>query len=89
MLSAITRTSMPPTFLSLDCLGRVIRLDSTSKILAPGKRAEWVTSSNEIIEKLISYQEVGLVVMSGLAKLMLLDAKWGHGGFVAWLGYLS
>ena len=85
-------SNLPPTFLSLDCSGRVIRLDSTSKILAPGLRAGWVTSSNEIIEKFISYQEVGPVAMSGPTQLMLwnlLDAKWGHRGFISWLEHLS
>jgi aromatic amino acid aminotransferase I len=84
--------NLPPTFLSLDRSGRVIRLDSTSKILAPGMRAGWVTSSNDIIEKFISYQEVGPVAMSGPTQLMLwnlLDAKWGHRGFIAWLAHLS
>jgi aromatic amino acid aminotransferase I len=85
-------SELPPTFLSLDRSGRVIRLDSTSKILAPGLRAGWVTSSNEIIEKFILYQEVGPVAVSGPTQLMLwnlLDVKWGHSGFVAWLKHLS
>jgi aromatic amino acid aminotransferase I len=85
-------SGLPQTLLSLDRSGRVIRLDSTSKILAPGMRAGWVTSSNEIIEKFVSYQEVGPVAMSGPTQLMLwnlLDAKWGHRGFMAWLEHLS
>jgi aromatic amino acid aminotransferase I / 2-aminoadipate transaminase len=85
-------SNLPPTFLSLDRSGRVVRLDSASKILAPGMRAGWVTSSNEIIEKFISYQEVGPVAMSGPTQLMLwdlLDVKWGHRGFIAWLEHLS
>jgi aromatic amino acid aminotransferase I len=85
-------SNLSPTFLSLDRSGRVIRLDSTSKILAPGMRAGWVTASKEIIEKFISYQEVGPVAMSGPTQLMLwnlLDAKWGHRGFIAWLEHLS
>jgi len=85
-------SSLPQSFLSLDHSGRVVRLDSTSKILAPGLRAGWVTSSNEIIDKFISYQEVGPVAMSGPTQLTLwdlLDAKWGHRGFIAWLQHLS
>jgi aromatic amino acid aminotransferase I len=85
-------SNLPLTFLSLDCSGRVVRLDSTSKILAPGLRAGWVTSSNEIIEKIISYQEVSFVAMSGPTQLMLwnlLDAKWGHRGFITWLEHIS
>jgi aromatic amino acid aminotransferase I len=85
-------SNLPPTFLSLDRSGRVVRLDSTSKILAPGLRAGWVTSSNEIIEKFISYQEVGPLSTSGPTQLMLwnlLDAKWGHRGFFTWLEHLS
>ncbi len=83
---------MPPTFLTLDTTGRVMRLDSTSKILAPGLRAGWATSSSEIIDKFNSYQEVGPVATSGPTQLMLwklLDASWGHRGFIAWLASLS
>lgn len=84
--------TLPPSFFALDISGRVVRLDSTSKILAPGLRAGWVTASDEIIEKFVSYHEVSTVAVSGPTQLMLwnlLDATWGHAGFFSWLNHLS
>ncbi|KAJ5633964.1 L-kynurenine/alpha-aminoadipate aminotransferase [Penicillium herquei] len=81
-----------PSYLSLDTSGRVVRLDSTSKILAPGLRAGWVTANDVIIEKFLAYQEVSTVAVSGLVQMMLyklLDESWGHTGFFSWLDFLS
>ena len=35
--------SLPRSYLSLDTSGRVLRLDATSKIIAPGHRCGWIT----------------------------------------------
>lgn len=81
-----------PSYLSLDTSGRVVRLDSTSKILAPGLRAGWVTASWQIINKFLAYQEVSTIAVSGSSQLMLwslLDQGWGHTGFPSWLVHLS
>jgi aromatic amino acid aminotransferase I len=81
-----------PSYLSLDRSGRVIRLDSTAKILAPGLRAGWVTANAQIIEKFIAYQELTTVAVSGPSQLMLwtlLEQTWGHQGFASWLDHLS
>ncbi|TVY18067.1 Aminotransferase swnA [Lachnellula arida] len=84
--------SLPSSLLALDKSGRVVRLDSVSKILAPGLRAGWVTASDQIIDKFIAYYEVSTVAVSGPTQLMLwdlLDATWGHLGFFSWLDQLS
>ncbi|CAG9961933.1 unnamed protein product [Clonostachys byssicola] len=81
-----------PSYLSLDTSGRVIRLDSTAKILAPGLRAGWVTASERVISKFMAYHEVTTVAVSGMSQLMLydlLDRTWGHEGFFRWLEKLS
>ncbi|PYH98275.1 PLP-dependent transferase [Aspergillus ellipticus CBS 707.79] len=81
-----------PSYLSLDPSGRTIRLDSTSKILAPGLRAGWITAPAPIITKFLAYQENTTVAVSGPSQLMLyhlLDQTWGHQGFFTWLEYLS
>ncbi|CAG8209850.1 unnamed protein product [Penicillium salamii] len=85
-------SSLIPSYLAIDQTGRVVRLDSASKILAPGLRAGWVTASAQIIEKFIAYQEVSTVAVSGPSQLMLwklLDQTWGHRGFFKWLEQLS
>ncbi|KAJ9322279.1 hypothetical protein DTO027B5_6260 [Paecilomyces variotii] len=81
-----------PSYVSLDHSGRVVRLDSTSKILSPGLRVGWVIAKAEIIDKFLAYQEVSTVAVSGPAQLMLwklLDDYWGHEGFSCWLESLS
>ncbi|KAE8360759.1 L-kynurenine/alpha-aminoadipate aminotransferase [Aspergillus caelatus] len=86
------KTTDFPSYLSLDRSGRVVRLDSVSKILAPGLRAGWVTANAQIIEKFIAYQEVTTVEVNGPSQLMLwslLEQTWGHQGFASWLGHIS
>ncbi|PLB45481.1 L-kynurenine/alpha-aminoadipate aminotransferase [Aspergillus steynii IBT 23096] len=81
-----------PSYLSLDRAGRVVRLDSASKILAPGLRAGWVTASSLVIDKFLAYHEVSTIAVNGPAQLMLwklLDDTWGHQGFFSWLDNLS
>ncbi|KAF5009745.1 hypothetical protein FDECE_4091 [Fusarium decemcellulare] len=83
---------LPASFLSLDVSGRVLRMDTTSKILAPGLRLGWVTASTSVIDKFISYSEVGVLCPSGPSQVMaykLLDKTWGHEGFIRWLMNLS
>lgn len=42
-------TSLVPSYLSMDADCRVVRLDSWSKVLAPGLRLGWVTAHPDII----------------------------------------
>lgn len=83
---------LPPSYLSLDKSGRVLRLDATSKILAPGLRIGWITGCAQLIEKFVSHTELSTVAPSGPSQVMLyklLDETWGHEGFIDWLEYLS
>ncbi|KAF5128657.1 Aminotransferase swnA [Metarhizium anisopliae] len=83
---------LPSSYLSLDSSGRVLRMDTLSKILAPGLRCGWVTGSAQVIEKFIAYSEVGVLSPSGPSQVMaykLLDETWGHEGFLCWLNVLS
>lgn len=85
-------SSLSPSFLSIDRSGRVVRLDSVSKILCPGLRAGWVTASSYIIDKFIAYHETGAITASGPSQLMLcklFENSWGHRGFLSWLADLS
>ncbi|KXT00749.1 hypothetical protein AC578_2937 [Pseudocercospora eumusae] len=84
--------SLMPSYLCLDTSGRVLRLDSTSKILAPGLRTGWLTGPSELINKFLNYTEYSTVAPSGPSQIMLyklLDQTWGHIGFLRWLMHLS
>ncbi|KAJ6073404.1 aromatic aminotransferase Aro8 [Penicillium canescens] len=77
-----------PSYLSLDVTGRVLRLDSTSKVLGPGLRCSWMTGSASIISRVLYHNDVSTVSPSGLSQVAmyaLLEETWGHTGFVKWL----
>lgn len=84
--------SLPKSYLSMDTAGRVLRLDSTSKILAPGLRCGWLTGSAELIAKFVNHTQFTTLAPSGPSQVMLyklLEESWGHEGFISWLSYLS
>ncbi|KAI9668282.1 MAG: Aromatic/aminoadipate aminotransferase 1 [Bathelium mastoideum] len=83
---------LPTSYLSLDVSGRVMRLDATSKILAPGLRCGWLTASSQVVQKFIVHTENSTQSTSGPSQVMLyklLDEAWGHEGFLTWLRHLS
>lgn len=84
--------NLMPTFLSLDTDGRVLRMDSFSKVLVPGARLGWVTASAQVIELYLRHAEVANQGPGGFSSAMLwklLDETWGHEGYLRWLHQLS
>ncbi|ORX66559.1 PLP-dependent transferase [Linderina pennispora] len=72
--------ALVPSFLSLDTDGRVIRLDSFSKILAPNLRCGWVTAPSYILDR-----------PSGLSQGVIskiLNNSWGMAGWESHLRHL-
>ena len=43
------------SYLSLDVDGRVVRLDSFAKVLAPGLRLGWVTAAPPVVDRLVAH----------------------------------
>lgn len=81
-------SSLVPTLLSMDVDGRVLRMDSFSKVVIPGSRMGWVTASAQVIERYIRHAEVASQGPAGLTQVMLhklLDEHWGHEGYFKWL----
>ncbi|EFY95964.2 aminotransferase family protein [Metarhizium robertsii] len=84
--------SLPTSYLSLDTAGRVVRVESTSKILAPGLRCGWLTASRQVVDMFGNFAEVGPSSPAGPSQAMLyklLVESWGPEGFAGWLDYLS
>lgn len=80
--------SLIPSLLSMDTDGRVLRLDSFSKVIVPGSRLGWVTGSEQIIERYTRHSEVASQGPAGLSQVVLhklLDEHWGHEGYFKWL----
>jgi len=84
-------SALPPTYLSLDDHGRVLRLDSFSKVLVPGARMGFVTGTAQVVERFIRYMESaqGPSGFSQAGLFNILDRSWGHEGYLAWLARLS
>jgi aromatic amino acid aminotransferase I len=77
-----------PSYLSMDVDGRVLRMDSFSKVVVPGSRLGWVTASEQIVERFIRHAEVANQGPSGFSQVILhklLDERWGHEGYLRWL----
>lgn len=77
-----------PTYLSMDVDGRVLRMDSFSKVVVPGSRLGWITASEQIVERFIRHAEVANQGPSGFSQVVLhklLDDRWGHEGYLRWL----
>ena len=83
--------TLVPSMLSIDEDGRVMRLDSFSKVIAPGFRAGWITASAQIVERFIRHSEVSTQNASGISQILLfklLEETWGHAGYLDWLIWL-
>lgn len=81
-------SSLIPTLLSMDTDGRVMRMDSFSKVLVPGSRMGWITASKQIVERYQRHAEVASQGPSGISQVVLhklLDDTWGHEGYLKWL----
>ncbi|KAH9994164.1 PLP-dependent transferase [Xylariaceae sp. FL0662B] len=80
-----------PSLLSMDVDGRVLRMDSFSKVVVPGSRLGWITASEQVVERYIRHAEVCSQGPSGLSQLLmykLVDEAWGHDGYLRWLMHL-
>ncbi|EIN07053.1 L-tyrosine:2-oxoglutarate aminotransferase [Punctularia strigosozonata HHB-11173 SS5] len=81
-----------PSFLSMDVDGRVLRIDSFSKILAPGMRLGWITASPLFTEKLVIYTDSSTMHPHGFGQVFVLELLgergWGVDGFARWLSSL-
>lgn len=76
-----------PSFFEYDTDGRVIRLDSFSKVIAPGTRLSWVVAQNAMIERYMRITEVTIQNASGFSSSIVygLLRRWGQEGYWSWL----
>ncbi|KAL6762781.1 pyridoxal phosphate-dependent transferase [Haematococcus lacustris] len=73
----------PPSFLSLDQDGRVLRVDTLSKVLGPGFRLGWVSGPPPLVDKLAVAAQGSCVGPSSLAQVVVwkLLESWGQQGW--------
>ncbi|OAA63963.1 Pyridoxal phosphate-dependent transferase, major domain protein [Cordyceps fumosorosea ARSEF 2679] len=84
--------SLVPSYVSIDVDGRVLRMDSFSKVLAPGARLGWIVASQQLVERYQRHAEVASQGPSGFSQVLLhklLEDSWGgHAGYLQWLMHL-
>jgi DNA-binding transcriptional MocR family regulator len=81
-------SSLTPSFVTIDTSGRVLRLDTFSKSIAPGCRLGWITAQQPFIDRLSRIAETTTQAPSGFSQALvvqLLQNIWGMDGWVNWL----
>ncbi|KZS93370.1 PLP-dependent transferase [Sistotremastrum niveocremeum HHB9708] len=77
-----------PSYLRMDYQGRVIRLDTFSKTIAPGSRLGWFTCNPLFAERFERQGETTTQAPSGFSQVLvtqLLTQQWGYSGYIRWL----
>jgi len=74
--------SLVPSFVSVDTDGRVIRLDTFSKTVAPGCRLGWITAQPALVERILRITETSTQQPSGFVQSMIAELILGpdHSG---------
>ncbi|KAH7930638.1 PLP-dependent transferase [Leucogyrophana mollusca] len=79
--------SLVPSFLKYDYQGRVIRLDSFSKTIAPGSRLGWFTCHPVFAERLERQGETTTQAPCGFSQALVIKllTEWRYEGYIRWL----
>ncbi|PGH04315.1 hypothetical protein AJ80_08538 [Polytolypa hystricis UAMH7299] len=72
--------SLVPSYLAVDTEGRVIRLDTFSKTIAPGCRLGWLTAQPKVIERITRITETTTQQPSGFVQSMVAGLIMGDQG---------
>ncbi|OBZ70291.1 Aromatic amino acid aminotransferase C56E4.03 [Grifola frondosa] len=83
--------SLAPSYLKFDYQGRVIRLDTFSKYVAPGARLGWFTCNPMFAERLERQGETSTQAPCGFGQALVakLLTGWKYEGYVRWLHGLA
>ncbi|KAH0402714.1 aromatic amino acid aminotransferas-like protein, partial [Aureobasidium melanogenum] len=65
--------SLVPSYISVDTDGRVLRLDTFSKTVAPGCRLGWITGQPALIERILRLTETSTQQPSGFVQSMIAE----------------
>ncbi|KAF2125273.1 aromatic amino acid aminotransferas-like protein [Dothidotthia symphoricarpi CBS 119687] len=69
--------SLIPSYLSIDYQGRVVRLDTFSKTVAPGCRLGWITAQPALVERILRITETSTQQPSGFVQTMIAELLMG------------
>lgn len=69
--------SLVPSYLSVDYQGRVVRVDTFSKTVAPGCRLGWLTAQPALVERILRLTETSTQQPSGFVQSMIAELIMG------------
>lgn len=69
--------SLVPSYISIDIDGRVIRLDTFSKCVAPGARLGWITAQPAFVDTILRITECSTQQPSGFVQSMIVELLHG------------
>lgn len=69
--------SLVPSSVSIDTEGRVVRLDTFSKTVAPGCRLGWITAQPAFVERILRITETSTQQPSGFVQAMIAELLIG------------
>lgn len=69
--------SLVPSYVSVDTDGRVVRLDTFSKTVAPGCRLGWITAQPALIERILRITETSTQQPSGFVQSIVAELVLG------------
>ena len=69
--------SLVPSYLSVDYQGRVVRLDTFSKTIAPGCRLGWITTQPALAERILRITETSTQQPSGFVQSLVAELIMG------------
>lgn len=69
--------SIVPSSIQIDTEGRVIRLDTFSKTIAPGCRLGWISAQPALVEKILTVTETSTQQPSGFVQAMVAEMLLG------------
>lgn len=80
-------STLIPSFLHFDYEGRVIRLDTFSKTIAPGSRLGWFTCNPLFAERLERQGETTTQAPCGFGQAIITKilTHWTYDGYIRWL----
>ncbi|KAF8897502.1 pyridoxal phosphate-dependent transferase [Infundibulicybe gibba] len=79
--------NLVPSYLRIDYQGRVIRLDTFSKTIAPGCRLGWFTCNPLFAERLERQGETSSQAPCGFGQSVVISllSAWKYDGYIRWL----
>lgn len=84
------KNHLTPSYLTIDTVGRVVRIETFSKLFAPGLRLGFMVGHRDIIKVIVNYATIVTRSSSGTSQMLLnniIVKKWG--GIDGWLTWIN